>query len=135
MEHALTGDSASYDASPKLKAKASNSIFAFPGSGRSAAARRYRDVVGGLLKDLALAERDLSNALALQIRNAAMLVVQIEQGQAEAARGKPVDMLALIRMQNSLARALWALGLGRRRRQDLGQPDLKSYLASKGAST
>jgi hypothetical protein len=116
-------------APPKLRAKASNSLFAFPGRGTSSSARRYRDLVVGLLKDMGVAEGELTESLKLQIRNTALLAVQIELTQAEAMSGKPVDLLALVRQQNSLARQLWQLGLGRRRRQGLGNP--LDYLTGK----
>lgn len=107
----------------KLKAKASNSIFAFPGNGRTAAARRYRDLVAGMLKDLAVAEQDLGDSAKLQLRNTALLAVTIEQAQADAMRGKPVDMIWLLRAHGVLGRKLWALGLGKRRRKTLTPED------------
>jgi hypothetical protein len=112
---------------PKLKAKASNSIFAFPGRGTSTPARRFRDLVAGMLADLGVAEGDLAESTKLQIRNAALTAVQVELAQAEAMSGKAVDTLALIRMQNTLARALWMLGLSKRRRSTLEPGDPISY--------
>jgi hypothetical protein len=75
MDHARTPERAATDAPPKLKAKVSNSIFAFPGNGRTAAAKRYRDLVAGMLEDMAAAEQDLADSEKLQLRNTALLAV------------------------------------------------------------
>jgi hypothetical protein len=116
---------------PAASAKISNDLFTLPGhDGRSATARRYRDVVRGMLRDLGRDQHELPNAAKLQVRIAASTAVQIEHAQAHALHGQPVDQFNLIRMQNTLSRMLWALGLGKRRRQDLGQPDLAGYLAA-----
>jgi hypothetical protein len=111
-----------------LKAKSSNNWLALEGvDNRTVFARRFRDLVEGMSRDLGIAEIDLGDSLKLQIRNAALLGVQFEQAQARALRGEPVEMLAIIRMQNSLARALWALGLGKRRRKTLTPEDPLDY--------
>jgi hypothetical protein len=105
--------------SPKLKTKAGNDWLALDGvDNRSGFARRFKDVAEGLVRDLELTEADLSDSLKLQIRTAAQHVANIERLQAAIAAGRPADTLALVRMQNALARALWSLGLGKRK--DLG---------------
>jgi hypothetical protein len=110
---------------PAARAKISNDLFTLPGhDGRSATARRYRDVVRGMLLDLNVDQDDLSSTAKMQVRTAASLAVQIEQSQTQALNGKDVDLFHLVRMQNSLARTLWMLGIGKRKRPDLGQNPL-----------
>jgi hypothetical protein len=61
---------------PVAKAKTSNSIYLLPGvDGRSAIARRFRDLIRGWLDELALTERDLTNTQRLQLRHTALLAV------------------------------------------------------------
>jgi hypothetical protein len=59
--------------------------------------------------------------------------VQIELDQARALKGEHVDLFHLVRMSNTLTRLLWSLGISRRKRKDLGAPDLGKYLAKEGA--
>jgi hypothetical protein len=119
MDHVSTTERAAKDAPPKLKAKASNSIFSFPGNGRSAGARRFRDLLVGMLRDLGLTESQLADSLKMQLRSAALTAVQIEGLQARAMKGEAIDVWSLVRQQNLLNRMLWQIGLGRRRRTTL----------------
>jgi hypothetical protein len=107
---------------PYARARYSNDLLVLPGcDGRSARARRYRDIVRGLLEDLGVTEADLTATQRVQVRRAATLAVDIEQGEGTLPRDEP------IRMEGHLERKLWALGLSRRKRPDLG-PDLTRYL-------
>ena len=128
MEPEMHAEAVPIERPQKLKTKAGNDWLVLDGiDNRTSFARRFKDVAEGLFRDLGIAADGLTDSLKLQIRNAAQLVVQIEQSQAQAASGKPVDTLALVRMQNSLARALWSLGLGRRRRMTLTPEDALDY--------
>ncbi|WP_374470304.1 hypothetical protein [Phenylobacterium sp.] len=74
--------------------------------GRSAGARRYRDIVEDLSREIG---GDLSAAELLQVRNAATLQVLAEDLAAAQARGEAVDAEALTRAANGATRALAAL--------------------------
>jgi hypothetical protein len=118
---------------PAARAKVSNNLYALPGfDGRSSIARRYRDVVRGLLADLGIGERELSEASKLQLRMAGLLQVRVERLQQRALSGEASFDLEfnLTRAQNGLARALRSLGLGhRRKRQTLSPEDPLTYAA------
>ena len=108
----------------KLRTRAGNDWLTLDGvDKRSSYHRRFVDVALGLVRDLALADADLTAALKLKIRSAALTVCNIELLQAKLARNEQVDLLALTRMQNTLDRKLWGLGIGPRRRPDLGQTE------------
>jgi hypothetical protein len=108
-----------------LNTKACNDWLALDGvDNRTGFARRFRDLAVRLVRDLGLDDLDaVGDSIKLQIRSAALLAVQVEQLQAQTARGDDVDLSLLVKMQNSLARSLWALGLGKRKRQDLTPAD------------
>ncbi len=107
-----------------LRARATNSIFAFPGNGRTAEARRFKDVLGGLLRDLGKSEADLSDTMKVQLRNTALLTVQVEQLHERVMAGEPADVIdLLVRQQGLLNRMHWMLGLSRRKRNTLTPED------------
>jgi hypothetical protein len=62
----------------------------------------------------------LSGTNALDVERLADSVVLAETTRAKMLAGEPVDVFGLARLENTVSRMLWALGLGRRRRQDLG---------------
>jgi hypothetical protein len=97
--------------------------------GRSAGARRLRDVIGDLTADLG---GDLGEAERLQVRTVAGLIVHAERLMADMLNGKPVDSEALTRASNSAARLLTALRAKRTPRGS-AMPSLAVYLASKAA--
>ncbi len=109
-----------------------NRSSGLPGvDGRSAEARRYRDLVAGFSGDFGtqkLSERELA-----LIRQAAALSVQSEAMQVQIVRGGDVDLEQLTRLTNVLTRTLKELGLQKRRPV---APSLADYLAAKngGAS-
>lgn len=74
--------------------------------GRSAGARRYRDIVEDLSREIG---GDLSAAELLQVRNAATLQMLAEDLAAAQARGEPVDAESLTRAANGATRALAAI--------------------------
>lgn len=95
--------------------------------GRSAEARRYRDLIEGFAADFGdppPGERE--QAL---IRQAAALTVQIESMQSEIVRGDSVNLGHLTRLSNAQTRALKALGLHKRCRAR--PPSLADYLAAR----
>jgi hypothetical protein len=80
--------------------------------GRSAHARRFRDLIAGFAAPYGGAAALTVAELAL-IRNGASLTQQLEQLQANAAAGKPIDREQLTRLSNSAQRTLASLRKGR----------------------
>lgn len=82
--------------------------------GRSAPARRLKDVIDQLLVEIARApsEADLMNA-----RNAAALQLHAERLDASLLRGEAVSGAERATVANSMARALADLGLTKRHRR------------------
>jgi hypothetical protein len=93
--------------------------------GRSAVARRYRDVLSELISDLG---GDPSGAQSAIARRAASLCVVCEQAEAEMLAGGILDLAEFTTAANSLRRLLSDLGL-ERRAKDI-TPSLASYLTS-----
>jgi len=80
--------------------------------GRSASARRFRDLIAGFAAPYG-GQAALTVAEQALIRNAASLTLKLEQLQADAAAGRPVDSEQLTRLANSAARTLASLRKGR----------------------
>lgn len=98
--------------------------------GRSATARRFRDLIasyeaelGGNVSDV---ERDL-------IRQAAGLTLRAEQLQAAIVRGEPVNNDELIRLSSTSKRLLEAIHAKAAKRKTPTGGDLQSYLAGRSA--
>jgi len=115
------------------RSRVTNGRDLLPGiDGRSAWARRFRDLIDGLTADLGSV---LSEAERLQVRTAASLQLHVEQLTAQMVRGEAVDPDAITRAANGATRALSAL----KRRGTARGPapaSLATYLAAKagGAS-
>jgi hypothetical protein len=80
--------------------------------GRTAAARRYRDLTISLADDLGGAA-SLTEAQRALVRQAAAMIVQSEKLQGEVLRGEIVDCEQLTRLANAATRILSRLGLKR----------------------
>jgi hypothetical protein len=78
--------------------------------GRSAEARRYKDVAFALADDLGGAS-GLTEAQRALVRQVAAMTVQSERLQGAVLRGELVDVEQLTRLSNSLSRMLHRLGL------------------------
>jgi hypothetical protein len=116
---------------PATRAAISNGKHMLPGiDGRSAAARRYRDLVADLADDLG-GIASLSAADLALVRQAAACTMQAEQLQAAIVNGKPVDSNLLVRVSNTLARTMAALQ--RKSRKTAGR-SIKDYLAARATS-
>jgi hypothetical protein len=76
--------------------------------GRSAAARRYRDVAIALADDLG-GQDELDEASKVLVRQAAALTVQVESLQTRIVAGEGVDNEELTRLSNALTRTLQRL--------------------------
>jgi len=100
--------------------------------GRSAEARRYRDLIEGFTAEFGSAtpgEREMA-----LIRQAAALTVQAETMQAAIVRGEAVDIEQLTRVANALTGTLKELGI-RKHRAAPKPPSLAEYLASRSGTT
>jgi hypothetical protein len=78
--------------------------------GRSAAARRYRDVAIALAADLGGPDQ-LDEASKVLVRQAAALTVQVESLQTRIVVGEGIDIEQMTRLSNVLGRTLQRLGL------------------------
>jgi hypothetical protein len=84
--------------------------------GRSATARRFKDLVEFICVDLGGADR-LSEGEKQLVRRAAALSAELERQEARWARGETeFDISAYSVLTNALRRVLESLGLGRRAR-------------------
>jgi hypothetical protein len=95
--------------------------------GNSAQARRFKDLVLGLLGEVGGAPSEIDR---LQVRTAATLQLHVEELAARIVRGEPVDPETMTRAANGATRALNAL---RRRVKPAAPqgPSLGDYLASR----
>ena len=107
---------------PEGRSRIANGSATFlPGTdGRSALARRWRDIASQLTADIG---GDPSEAQSLIARRAATLGVWCEQCEAGLAGGGELDIIAFTTATNALRRLLADLGLERRARDvtSLGQ--------------
>jgi hypothetical protein len=87
-----------------------STLFLETVDGRSALARRYRDILGQIISDLG---GDPSEAQSLIARRAATLGVWCEQAEAEMAGGKDLDIATFTTASNALRRMLQTLGIER----------------------
>jgi hypothetical protein len=116
---------------PQARSRVSNGSAVLEGvDGRSTAARRYRDVLEELVRDMG---GDPSGAQSAIARRAAALCVTCEQAEAEMIAGKPLDLGAFTTAANSLRRLLSDLGL-ERRAKDI-TPSLSAYLTTRSTQT
>ena len=90
--------------------------------GRSASARRFRDLYQGFCRDLGDDPSEADKALA---RTAAALATNGELLQARLAAGEAVDPDALVRNANGLARVMAAL---KTKTKPASAPSLADYL-------
>ena len=79
--------------------------------GRTALARRYRDLIAELTADCAGAK--LSEGQRQLVRRAAHLSIQCELVESESTNGKPFDLTVYMTTVNTLRRVLASLGLKR----------------------
>jgi hypothetical protein len=99
--------------------------------GRSATARRFKDLVEDIAEDLG-GKDTLSEAKRQLIRRAAMLSAECERQEALAARGEAEFNCELYgTMCDRLGRLFGRLGLERRSR-DVTPPTLAQYLEARG---
>jgi hypothetical protein len=124
-------DSAHFAArSPTARAAVSNGTRLLAGvDGRTATARRYRDLIADFARDLGGADR-LSTADHGLLRQAATLTLRAEQLQAAVVRGEPVDGDLLVRLAGEARRILVLLA---QRAPEPHVQTLDEYLAQRAA--
>ena len=114
--------------STRLRSRVTNGSKLVAGlDGRSAEARRYRDLIISYWDDLGGVDR-ITEAQRTLIGQAATLQIQSERVQAAVLRGEQVNLEQLTRLANASTRILSRLGLKRERRD--AAPDLAAYLAA-----
>ena len=122
---------ANAERSPTLRSRVTNGSQLLAGvDGRTADARRYRDLTMSLADDLGGAA-ELTEAQRALVRQAAAMIVQSERMQSAVLRGELVDIEQLTRLANAATRILSRLGVKRRHVDTT--PSLAEYLASKSA--
>jgi hypothetical protein len=85
--------------------------------GRSALARRFRDLLGEIISDLGGAEAGLSESQRQLARRIATLSAACEQMEAAMAGGERIDLEVYQRLTNTLGRACQRLGIKRQPRE------------------
>lgn len=103
--------------------------------GRSATARRYRDLIALHVGDLGGADAGLSEGQHCLVRRAACLTVQLEIMESKFAQDGGADTRELDvyqRTSNSLRRLLESLGIHRGRVARDVTPSLDEYLGRRG---
>jgi hypothetical protein len=99
--------------------------------GRSAEARRFRDVLGDLVEHLG-GETWISEPQRHLARRASALIVSCERAEVSLAKGGEFDVGEYTTAANTLRRLLADLGLERKARDIT--PTIDSYLAGKVAT-
>lgn len=96
--------------------------------GRSAAMRRYKEILAQLTADMG---GDPSEAQTMIARRAATLAVWCESAEADMARGAAFDIASFTTAANSLRRLLADLGLERRPRDVT--PTVRDFIEGRAA--
>jgi hypothetical protein len=108
------------------RARVTNHNDLLPGvDGRSAGARRYRDLILEIVADQGGAEH-LAQARVQLIRRFAAASVLAESLEAQLAAGKPIDIAEHAQLCSSLVRLAQRIGINRRLKNVT--PDLRDYL-------
>jgi hypothetical protein len=102
------------DRPPASRSRVGNgaALFLEGTDGRSAAARRFRDVLAEIASDLGGIE-NLSEAQRQLARRCALLSVECEKMEARAVAGEPIDLDLFGQLVDRLGRALQRIGLRR----------------------
>jgi hypothetical protein len=115
--------------SKKVRARATNSLTLPNLDGRSAVARRCRDLAQGFARTVT-DDAELSVTQGAAVLKAASLITTCEALRAQVLQGKNVDISALVRLEGAADRAVRALKLDRVK----PAPTLHDYLASKSTA-
>ena len=116
---------------PALRARVTNHKDLLPGlDGRSATARRFRDLVNAFVADMGGLDRCSQIKLGL-VRRLAATTVQAEMLEARMVNGEAIDIATLCTLASTTVRISQRLGLERRARDVT--PSLNQYLAGRTA--
>ena len=110
---------------PQAGTSVGNGKDILPGvDGRSVAMRRYKEILGQLVRDMG---GDPSEAKSIIAKRSATLAVWCENAEADMANGLPIDIGEFTTATNALRRLLTDIGLERKARDIT--PTLQQYLA------
>jgi hypothetical protein len=113
---------------PQFRSKLTNQGTLLPDvDGRSALARRFRDIVAQLVADQGGADR-LSEARLQLLRRFAAAAVLAEELEGKLARGQAIDLAEHALLSSTLVRIAQRIGIDRHAKSI---PSLNEYLASK----
>lgn len=113
---------------PKLRSRVGNGRDLLPNiDGRSAPARRAKEIQWSIFSDLGGAER-LSETRVQLIRRFAITVVAAEAIEAQLLEGGSIDIEQHAKLASTLVKLSQRIGLGRHAKT---VPDLQDYLRSK----
>ncbi len=114
---------------PSTRSRVTNGSSLFTGDvdGRTAAAKRFRDVLAEIVSDLGGADI-LSEGQRQLARRAAMMSVEAERQEAEAVAGGKLDPDSFGALADRLGRVFNRLGLKRVARDMT--PNLRDYIAA-----
>jgi hypothetical protein len=116
---------------PALRARVTNHKDLLPGlDGRSATARRFRDLVNAFIADMGGLDSCSEIRLGL-LRRLAATTVQAEILEARMVNGETIDIATLCTLASTTVRLSQRLGLERRTRNVT--PSLGQYLAARTA--
>jgi hypothetical protein len=116
---------------PALRARVTNHKDLLPGlDGRSATARRFRDLVNAFVADMGGLDHCSEIRLGL-VRRLAATTVQAEILEARMVNGEAIDIATLCTLASTTVRLSQRLGLERRARNVT--PSLGQYLAARTA--
>lgn len=114
---------------PTLRSRVGNGADLLPGiDGRSASARRYKEVMLAIIADQGGLDR-ISETRAQLIRRFVAASVLSEQLEARIIEGQPVDLAEHALLSSSLVRLAQRIGIDRRARNVV--PSLQEYLEAK----
>ena len=129
MTNMPTGSNTLTIRKPTARSRLSNGADVLPGiDGRSAVARRYRDIAAALIADQGGLSR-MSEARMQLCRRFAAQSVQAEALEARLANGEPVRIEEHALISSTLVRLASRLGIDRRAHKIV--PDLGEYLDAK----
>ncbi|SHF60540.1 hypothetical protein SAMN02745157_2524 [Kaistia soli DSM 19436] len=118
---------------PTGRAAVSNGSRLLPGvDGRSASARRYRDLMKEFTGELG-GEGIMTEPMRALVRQAAAVTVEAEKMQAAIVRGDPVDTEQLVRVTNTLARLMNLLKTKAKAAKAGQRTELSEYLRNRAA--
>ncbi len=118
---------------PTARSRISNGRDLLPGiDGRSATARRYRDVLAALASDQGGADR-MSEAHTQLCRRFAAAAVLAENMEADLANGRSIDVQEHALLSSTLVRLAQRIGINRRAREIV--PSIEQYIEGKYAKT